>query len=545
MALQSHSHTSSHPQRCSRRIRGLAPSTRPGLPGEIYLPNEICTIILQYLQKKDLKKVRLVSKYWSSLATIPLFDRVFVSPRKKDLEVWEGITGHPTISRAVRTLVYDTTKFKLNLSYSQYYDDLVVELDTLVDENLTTKRPFDSGNAEVNEFIRDLKARSSGEQISETIYDKHRHDRFVAEGYHKYMDIAESEQLAHIRPFMTTFVRGLRKLSMLQSVVFSDEDWMGYCFPDLLSTSKGFKKNVVETGSPLCREWNLFHIRPLGMSRDQDFQWPMYDHFQRVTTALAKSKVNIVRFALPYDGSVCKLPPCALSKPSISNLQQSRMVMAYSNLKVLELAIRTTDPEDYHLPQPFAALSILLDHMSNIEALSLDLSSGINHGAKPFYRFEQVFPSGRIWKYLRVLYISGLSLRALDLISLGCRLPSLRKLRLRDIDLHQGTWQGTTTALRKKKLRCVILSGALTHCGDSRFDMAENHYGWPRHEFLEKVETYITRGGRHPCLGPNDGQELTLRWFSDLLPDYSLPRMKVWAREVGLKNIDAIFGHRE
>lgn len=78
--------------RSSRRLQGLPPHAVPLPANAVYLPIEIRAIIVQFLDKKDLKQLRLVSNDWSFLATTPLFDRVFVSPHKKDLEIFNNVT---------------------------------------------------------------------------------------------------------------------------------------------------------------------------------------------------------------------------------------------------------------------------------------------------------------------------------------------------------------------------------------------------------------------------------------------------------------------
>ena len=64
----------------------------------VYLPPELKVAVLAQLDKRDLRTVRLVSREWSALATSPLFDRVYISCRAPDLEVFKNITRHPVIS---------------------------------------------------------------------------------------------------------------------------------------------------------------------------------------------------------------------------------------------------------------------------------------------------------------------------------------------------------------------------------------------------------------------------------------------------------------
>ncbi len=69
------------------------------------LPNEIALDIVSYLNKTQFKSVRLVSKQWCDCGSQYLFDQLYVSPRKEDLDVFESVTQHPILSNCVRRLI--------------------------------------------------------------------------------------------------------------------------------------------------------------------------------------------------------------------------------------------------------------------------------------------------------------------------------------------------------------------------------------------------------------------------------------------------------
>ena len=85
-----------------------------------YLPPEILRLIANLLLKSDLKCLRVVSKSWHALVTDLLFDRVFVSPRARDLEVLKSISAHATIRTKVKELIYDTSHFS-HMSGEDYF----------------------------------------------------------------------------------------------------------------------------------------------------------------------------------------------------------------------------------------------------------------------------------------------------------------------------------------------------------------------------------------------------------------------------------------
>ena len=56
------------------------------------LPNELILDICGYLANPDLKACRFVSKSWSDSASVYLFSKIYISPRKEDIEVFNLIT---------------------------------------------------------------------------------------------------------------------------------------------------------------------------------------------------------------------------------------------------------------------------------------------------------------------------------------------------------------------------------------------------------------------------------------------------------------------
>jgi F-box-like len=70
------------------------------------LPTELILLIFQYVDKTDLKSLRLVSRRLRDIAPWMLFTSVEVSPLVKRFEVLQSVANHPIISRCVRQIVY-------------------------------------------------------------------------------------------------------------------------------------------------------------------------------------------------------------------------------------------------------------------------------------------------------------------------------------------------------------------------------------------------------------------------------------------------------
>ena len=84
------------------------------------LPNELLSEILQYLNNPDLKKVRLVSRTWSDSAAEHLFTKIFISPHKLNLEVFQALSQHAVLRNYIRELVYELVYFEPGISMSDY-----------------------------------------------------------------------------------------------------------------------------------------------------------------------------------------------------------------------------------------------------------------------------------------------------------------------------------------------------------------------------------------------------------------------------------------
>ena len=95
------------------------------------LPNELLHVIFQQLEKSDLKKASLVCSWWAEVTAEFLFDRVFLTPRRKDVEVFQTWTASKRCSAAIKEIVVPTTFLDRTLSLTEYskllYERIVQE----------------------------------------------------------------------------------------------------------------------------------------------------------------------------------------------------------------------------------------------------------------------------------------------------------------------------------------------------------------------------------------------------------------------------------
>lgn len=152
------------------------------------LPSEIVLAILKPLARPDLKSARLVSKNWSLCAAEFLFDIIYISPSKEDIDVFEAMTQHPVLSRCPRHLEYDGAEFLT--SYSK--DKFAAEM---------------RSDYRFNETV--LANKFGYESV----------DEIIDNGYRKYQYLANYQQdILQSGEFVEILARGLQNLVCLTSV---------------------------------------------------------------------------------------------------------------------------------------------------------------------------------------------------------------------------------------------------------------------------------------------------------------------------------------
>ncbi len=110
----------------------------------MHIPNEILEQALKDLLKADLKAARLVNSQWSSCANRFLFDTLYISPHKINIDVFQSVTQHPVLRHCVKHLCYDLVGFAPNYTYPQYFARLWCQY---------LEKPFHSSDTQVNTFI--------------------------------------------------------------------------------------------------------------------------------------------------------------------------------------------------------------------------------------------------------------------------------------------------------------------------------------------------------------------------------------------------------
>ena len=116
----------------------------------MHIPIEIILQALQDLPRTDLKAARLVSKQWSSCATRFLFDVLYISPHKTNINVFQSIVQHPVLRGCVTKLVYDGIGFSTKLTYSQYFERLWKQMNRATSR---LRKPYEIPDSQISRAI--------------------------------------------------------------------------------------------------------------------------------------------------------------------------------------------------------------------------------------------------------------------------------------------------------------------------------------------------------------------------------------------------------
>ena len=533
MSTQRLRSTEKEPTRSSRRIQGLAPQVEMTATKAVYLPPELRVAVLAQLEKRDLKAVRLVSKEWNALATRPLFDKVYISGRVKDMEVFKNITRHPVISAGIKELVYDGSLFIKDIDFEDYFEKISDELTVFVHQ-VQPDTTFGSADVQIKKFLKYCKRQSVS---FSKLYKAHGKDTFLVEGYRKYRDCSASEcHSIESGLLFHDLCLGLGYLKNLRSVVLSHNFWDDSLYDnEYFRTPDSGKSYGTLSGPPLCRIWNPFHLHPIAwrmLPNVDDGTSRFSAHFHILTRALRATDNGItsLQFLDGYLGG--GLPPQLWIGSKMTCTDFWHLGTTYSSLRCLDIHIITNKFE------PRAALTILAELLAQTRGLRR-LSLELMPDAYPLhvsnkYRYDEIFPLTGGWPKLTELSLSGVAIGGWDLLKLILGRARLEQLRLSDIDLLDGTWEGVIEGMRRvSRLTEVKLYHRLTHCGGTGFgpcDPKRNDWRF-RWNFLHKVESYVVYGGRHPCLSPDCDTDTAIWWYFDMMPEKDIDELILFARE--------------
>lgn len=191
-----------------------------------------------------------------------------------------------------------------------------------------------------------------------------------------------------------------------------------------------------------------------------------------------------------------------------------RSVDAFERLKELSLHIRHghDDSRDLDRYATLSGLRYLLSRIYNLENLKLCLGP-----LAEWLTYECIFPKTGVWPHLTTLAVENMKIRDEDLVHLlFARMPGLQHLRIKNMNLLQGTWESVIEVLKFRRLRSLDMKSSYYLYDDLAFgedaSIRQNYLVVIRdvaqrsgEGCFESLERYIVHGLhdltlRHPSL---------------------------------------------
>ncbi|CAL8575671.1 hypothetical protein XPA_001582 [Xanthoria parietina] len=173
-------------------------------------------------------------------------DVVYISPRSKDMEVFESIVQHPVFNGAIKHVVYDSAQI-ICYSLKDYYNALKEQLEGSEYKRLRIT------NAAVQEMMDVIKP--PFESCSSTLEGFHRfQDRpDLIEDFRQQNQIALTQETHIDSPWFAGVCKGLRKLGPIQSVTIRNTWDMTYD-EDNTSDTSGCTSEIGDDTHPGSKE---------------------------------------------------------------------------------------------------------------------------------------------------------------------------------------------------------------------------------------------------------------------------------------------------
>ena len=493
------------------------------------LPNELMLDICGYLAKLDLKACRLVSKSWSASASVYLFSKIYISPRKEDIEVFNLITQDPQLSRCVRTLEYDGTSFSSEVSEYEYLSQLSRQVDSYPKLYRTC---LGNKDAEFSHFVKKCLKKPY------SIPKEFMGSDFILKGCREWKDRDEYQRRIVMNgEFLKILECGLGKLGLLNFVEITSK-WPIWKLRDLYLTED--LTHSYFYGSPFGRAWQLSHPEPdrcvetdSRRSRRAGGPYPWIEAsditllaalalksipkqttnehiFEVITAALSQSQKHLRSFSMLN-------VPVSVFDPNISGVIKNGNISAYSSLEQFALGFGRTSWSP-RIDDPYlAAIQGLLGSMRRLRSLELSMPSVRYTRIPPSHKYWNIFPTdGTQWIALTKLRLFGFKVSARNLCHLlKIRMPNLRELRFCKVELVEGRWEGVTEYL--KTSMCLLSLEKIwqnSHQGGEVFPAGRLTV---RLAMGKDIENYVVNGGRHPCLRADEDDSASTKYLSDLV----------------------------
>ncbi len=458
------------------------------------IPRETTSQFLGYLSKKDLKAARLVCRTFMSLAQRCLFDTLYISPRTKDMEVFNAVTQHPLLRTSVRNLFFDSAHF-VECSMEDYvrklhedlHDDIIGYLRPPPEEDSDCGSEPDSAKLDFGSEPEDAadETSSRASDISRLFLGLEYLSKdqcqfepnvqgslppFIHEGFRLYSQMVQQQRNIHLSggKWFDMVHEGLRSLGPVDCVSVKNS-W------DLIEPKEEWvdpNELVHAQGSPVARTWPCCYLYPqaedLGGTPASGFIF--VKAVQLLTSASKQPRVLKL-------GPYTKISPYDLL--SSAWLDMTSSLATFDGIQIFDINL---DGEVVNLSWFVAAskpelrlLGYLMQNQHPLTHLSIKIPFICSAtGGSACFNIASLFPPIAHWRIrtLRHLSLEGLAASYRQLVGLlFLSLPNLTYLALHDIILADGCWADIIEGLlRQGTLKSFLSSQRLKRHGysDSR-----------------------------------------------------------------------------
>ena len=437
-----------------------------------HIPTEILLSIFKTTVKKDLKAVRLVCRLWSTLAIPQLFDRIYISPRPKDLKVFREWSDHDACREAVKVLIVDASTFSDPVPFPDFV--------ALVSPTLQPTPECEHGgsffdvkacrcNLRVMEILDELRAyrddiyyESASWSFTDLIgidqpWQSRELDRLLEE--FKNYSVAQSHEKAPRNTWELLQLLSVNssRFCNLRTIIFQDD----YCA--LTSHPRGHpvmaRGDSCEVGSPFALSWPSRWPHPDRNSYNDERhhrrgEWHI---FALVIQALSPSKTRLRELFLNgtygsgipiqyFHGEFLKttsMPMLYLMKHVFSSLESLR-------LNIYDLVDYDLPPGDHERREMLKELNACLVQIKNLNMLCLSFQGQPgSSNEKPRVKFEEVFfrRSCSKWPRLTHLEIYRMTVYKMDILRF-LKLHSLKTLCIGRLELVDSNWAHMLASMR-------------------------------------------------------------------------------------------------
>jgi len=452
------------------------------------LPNETLLQIFGYLEKSDLKQVRLVCQRWTSLPIKFLYDRIFISHQSKDLDVFTKITDSPHLCQWISELVVGTSYFDENVSSPQYVEMLLEELVNVVLQGYGADFSFDFGDQQINDLLTYANELGHNRKFTDR-YRQIKRYRIVQRGQSWYrMHRQEQEENIRNGEFTIRLSLGLRALSRLRSMHIENEWGIDRSIdrevgpeyfdpPYHLRRMRPFRMR----GSPLARSWHPLCLPPQPFKKDTSTE------FHTVMQALALTGKSLA------DLRVVRHSPSGYSfcTTQLDHRATEVAIAPLRSLKVLYLAISRPCAE----PALSSGLSTVLHSLTHLKHLDINMNDGGLHEESSYCSLSDVFktPVPR-YANLTAVALTHIECSSLHLTTFLLAQAKLNSLSIGNLELSSGDWASTFDRFRELSLRDFHIRGLLKEMGGiDAWDVEQT--GFP---LAKLIEYYVLDGGENP-----------------------------------------------